>query len=304
MNTVVSRLGCGDWFTISTVREDEGTAFVVLEAFEAKDEEFVPEEVAIDEFLKQFVVRDPKEKQELHAAWPSGRIAKQRAADIEFRKGWVTYSLGSMSALIEQHFRPAECLQVYVKPSRRVVSCKDIPSQGFVLGFDTLHVRSFDLGSMEELPSGNLEIMLVPPCNHCKYFVGPPKSDMCSPAFMVNTTADPKKANMAWTRLSVSAFVAFDFVGPKRPSLVAAAKKAPIKAVSKQQGKKSAASASPEDSNEQLIVHLPLLINIQPLRCGDELLILQASAPAKRAASKPAVAITPLDLIKKPRAAK
>jgi hypothetical protein len=42
-----------------------------LEAFGGKDSD-PPTSVAVDEFLNEFEVRDPKEQRQVHPSWPSG----------------------------------------------------------------------------------------------------------------------------------------------------------------------------------------------------------------------------------------
>jgi hypothetical protein len=87
--------------------------------------------------------------------------------------------------------------------------------------------------------------------------------------------------------------VAFDFIGKPRPKICA-----------KKEGSKGNASEdpSPEHVHENLVVHLPVLINTKPLQLGQELLLL-ADRPQKRTV-KAVTAITNLDIAKKAKTAR
>jgi hypothetical protein len=228
-----------------------------------------------------------------------GRIARTRDAELAFLKGQVLAAVGSMTILIEKHFSPANALEVFIKPSRRVVVTKDVPAHSLILGLDSHFIREVAEGSDIDQPEA-FEVTLQPPCPKFRFFIAPPKGEkVCSPAFLVATTEDHKKANMMWIKLSVSSLIAFDFVGSPRPS---AAEKAKAKAKAKAAAAPALAAPSPEDDQQQVAVHVPVLINTKALKAGSELL-LHAKAPVKRAA-KAAAPITTLDVVKRTMASK
>ncbi len=160
-----------------------------------------------------------------------------------------------------------------------------------VLGPDTITVKDLKVGK-DEMPETGLEAVLKPANPRWRFFLEAPKgSDLCSPAYLVSTTSDSKKANVVWSTLSVASLVAFDFVGKQRPKICG---KGPRGADVDQ--------ASPEAVNKNLVVHLPVLINTKAIQQGQELLLL-CERPQKRAA-KAVAAITNLELAKKLKTAK
>jgi hypothetical protein len=167
-----------------------------------------------------------------------------------------------------------------------------------ILGLDSSFVRDVAEGSEIDQPEA-FEVTLQPPSNKFRFFIGPPKGEkVCSPAFLVATTEDHKKANVMWIKLSVSFLIGFDFVGSPRPL---AAEKAQAKAKAKAAAAAPAA-LSPEDDQQQVAVHVPVLINTKALKAGSELL-LHAKAPVKRS-HKAAAPINTLDVVKRTMAAK
>jgi hypothetical protein len=226
-----------------------------------------------------------------------GRLVNSEAAERLYLKGQVFTALGCISSLIEQYFSPADSVQVMVKPSRTVLAAKAFQAHALVLGPDTNTVKDLKIGK-DELPENGLEAVFKPANQKFKFFLEAPKgSDLCSPAYLVATTEDSKKANVAWTTLSVSNLVAFDFLGKLRPKICGK------KDGDKGKGKgKDKDEPSPEDVNQNLVVHLPVLINTKPLQQSQELLLL-CNRPQKRIA-KAVTAITNLDIAKKAKTAK
>ena len=292
LGTVVARKGFADLWSVSSISEHEGIDRILLQAFGGKDDE--PEEaVDLDDFLNDFEVRDPKEQRQVHPSWPSGRLVNSEAAERLYLKGQVFTALGCMGSLIESYFSPADSVQVMVKPSRTVLAAKCFQIAAMVLGPDTNSVKDLKIGK-DEMPVNGLEAVFKPENRNFKFFLEAPKgSDVCSPAYHVATTEDSKKANVVWITLSVSHLVAFDFIGKPRPKICA-----------KKEGSKGNASEdpSPEHVHENLVVHLPVLINTKPLQLGQELLLL-ADRPQKRTV-KAVTAITNLDIAKKAKTAR
>jgi hypothetical protein len=213
------------------------------------------------------------------------------AVERLYLKGQVFTALGCMGTLIEKYFSPAEAVLVMVKPNRTVVAAKAFQISALVLGPDTNIVKDLKIGK-DDMPENGLEAVFKPANAKFKFFLEAPKgSELCSPAYFVATTEDSKKANVVWSTVSVASLVAFDFVGKQRP-----------KVCSKGPRGKDADELSPESVNTNLVVHLPVLINIKALQQGQELLLL-CQRPQKRAA-KAVAAITNLDIAKKAKTAK
>jgi hypothetical protein len=292
LGTVVARSGSADLHTISSISDKAfgGSDGILLQAFGGNDVD--PEEtVELEAFLKEFAVRDPKEQRQVHPFWPLGRFVNSAAAERLYLKGQVFTALGCMGSLIEDYFSPAASVQVMVKPNRTVLAAKAFQISALVLGPDTNTVKDLRVGK-DEMPEKGLEAVLKPANPRWRFFLEAPKgSDLCSPAYLVSTTADSKKANVVWSTLSVASLVAFDFVGKPRPKIC-----------DKGPRGKDVDEFSPEAVNKNLVVHLPVLINTKALQQGQELLLL-CERPQKRAA-KAVAAITNLDIAKKARMAK
>ena len=299
LETVVARRGSADLKIISSIACPGMVDEVLLKAFGGKDGD--PEDsVPVEEFLHDFEVRDPKEQRQGHPFWPSGRLVNNEAAERLYLKGQVFTALGSMGALIEKYFSPADCVLVMVKPSRMVLAAKAFQIGALVLGPDTNTVKDLKIGK-DDMPAKGLEAVLKPENPRFKFFLEAPKgSDLCSPAYLVATTEDSKKANVVWSTLSVASLVAFDFVGKVRPKICGTKDGGP-RGKGKDKGK-AIDEPSPEAVNKNIVVHLPVLINTKALQQGNELLLL-CDRPQKRAA-KGVAAITNLDLAKKLKTAK
>ena len=239
-----------------------------LQAFGGKDDD--PEEsVELEEFLKEFAVRDPKEQKQHHPFWPSGRLVKSDAAERLYLKGQVFTALGCMGTLIEDYFSPAEAVLVMVKPNRTVVAAKAFQISALVLGPDTNTVKDLKIGK-DEMPEKGLEAVFKPANPKFRFFLEAPKgSELCSPAYLVATTEDSKKANVVWSTVSVASLVGFDFVGKQRPKICGP------------RGEE-ADEPSPEAINKHLVVHLPVLINIKPPAGPGVDAVLPAAAEAGR----------------------
>jgi hypothetical protein len=288
LGTIVARRGSADLHTISSINDNQMVDRILLQAFGGKDD--VPEDaVELEEFLKEFEVRDPKEQQQGHPFWPSGRLVNSETAERLYLKGQVFTALGCMGTLIEEYFSPADSVLVMVKPNRTVLAAKAFQISALVLGPDTNIVKDLKIGK-DEMPTKGLEAVLKPANPKFRFFLEAPKgSELCSPAYLVATTEDSKKANVVWSTLSVASLVAFDFVGKQRP---------------KSCGKRGedADELSPEAVNKDIVVHLPVLINTKALQQGQKLLLL-CERPPKRAA-KAVAAITNLDIAKKAKTTK
>jgi len=213
----------------------------------------------------------------VHPSWPSGRLVNSEASERLYLKAQVFTALSSMASFIETYWSPADSVEVIVKPSKTVVAAKCFQTSALVLGPDTNSVKDLKIGK-DEMPVNGLEAVFKPENPRFKFFLEPPKgSDVCSPAYHVATTEDPKKANVAWVTLSVSNLVAYDFLGKPRPKIC----------VKKDSSKGQAdVDPPPEEVHENLVVHLPVLINTKPLQQGQELLLL-GERPQRRTEPSP-----------------
>ena len=293
LGTVVARKGCADLWTVSSISEHHGDVdCILLQAFGGKDEH-PDESVDLHDFLPHFEVRDPKEQRQVHPSWPSGRLVNSEAVERLYLKAQVITALSCMASLIETYWSPAESVEVMVKPSKTVVAAKCFQIAALVLGPDTNSVKDLKIGK-DEMPVNALEVVFKPDNPRFKFFLELPKgSDVCSPAYHIATTEDPKKANVAWVTLSVANVVAYDFIGKTRPKICL------NRDSSKERGD---VAPSPEEVHQHLVVHLPVMINTQPLQQGQELWLL-GERPQKRAA-KAVSAITNLDIAKKAKTAR
>jgi hypothetical protein len=288
IGTVVARKGSADLHTISSIRDDGMVDRILLQAFGGKDGE--PEDsIELEEFMQEYEVRDPKEQRQGHPFWPSGRLVNNETAERLYLKGQVFTALGCMGALIEKYFSPADSVLVMVKPNKTVLAAKAFQISALVLGPDTNTVKDLKIGK-DEMPEKGLEAVFKPANPKFRFFLEAPKgSELCSPAYLVATTEDSKKANVVWSTVSVASLVGFDFVGKQRPKICGPRGEEPD-------------GPSPEAINKHLVVHLPVLINIKPLQQGQELMLF-CQRPQKRAA-KAVAAITNLDIAKKAKTVK
>jgi hypothetical protein len=293
IGSVVAIGGSADLCRISSVADDRGGAVVVLEDLDANGHGPF-RDVGLEPFIKDYTLRDPKQRKERHPAWPSKRFCITDAAAMLYNKGKVISALGEVAQLIELHFKPAECLEVFVKPARIVIAAKAFATGTLVLGPDTNNVKSVLRGEVVQ-SDGALEAVLVPEDNKYQHFLHQPSGgDVCSPAWLVSSTEDKTKANVVWNKIIVSSLVGYDFTGKPRPEVCLV--KTRRKVV------KSADKGSPEDQNTEQSVCLPVMINSKPLNVGDELLLFRPAKQDKRPL-RAVAAITVSDLAKKAKTA-
>jgi hypothetical protein len=215
-----------------------------------------------------------------------------------FNKAKVIAAVGDVAALIEQHFQPAACVEVFAKPARSVVAAKAFATGELVLGPDTNNVKALRRGE-DDAADNALEALLTPEDETYKHFLYPPTGgDVCSPAWLVATTDDKDKANVVWNSISVSNLFGYDFAGQPLPVLCVVARPRRMNAKVPEPEKNS-----PEDVTTESGVRLPLLINHKPINVGDELLLFKPARQEKRPA-RTVASITVSDLAKRARPAR
>jgi hypothetical protein len=193
----------------------------------------------------------------------------------------------------------------------------------------------------EVAPPGAVEVKFVPEDSIHKYYIMPCiGAESVAPLWLVGTTPDQERANMAWSSVSVQCILGHDFTGALKPAdcrptppavakcttamkakaavakgKTAAKAKAPAAKKGAKQASQSKASADtagdldsdeneappPVDIATSVQMVVPYLLNIKMLNTGDELLVFKA---ASSAAPKRALDVQPIrlgDLVKKQR---
>ena len=246
--------------------------------------------IAIDEFLRSASHAKASDKKVKHSLWPASRACLSVAAGETFMRARVFHALEVLCRALGD--RVCEQVDVFVKPSRSVVSKLDIPKGHLVLAPDTVKIAVVALG--ETIPAGHLEVIVsTPPVG----FKGTPclvpaaSGEGVAPYAFVDLTTDAASCNMTLMYYKVQLIGGADPVASSRNSIAQSCSGA----ISKATGAPPASSApvlahalarevaqASADVSISSAVYLPVLVNSIPLRQGDLLKALRDAAPQKR----------------------
>jgi hypothetical protein len=272
-----------DVFRVASIGGSPTDPAIVLEPHGAEPGAGSASNVALQDFLDDWGLRDPKAKVERHPGWPEKRTSATDAAESLFQKGHAISALAILSATIEQHFCPADAVDIFAKPVRKVVAKRDFASNTIVLGPDTMNLKV--ISGTQDVASDAVELKLKPEDQLRRFLLYPAvAAESVSPLWCIASTADEDRANVSWTKVSVSALFGIDFVGKPRPAICLA------------KGRKKAKApevANPEDEAISKTVIIPVLMNHKAVSQGDELLIYKA-VTAKRPRETHAITISEL----------
>ena len=252
--------------------------------------------------------------------------ARGVATRVLLAKGRVLAALGVLGDHVESHFRPAEAVQILQKPIRSVLAAMDFAPGELLLAPDTNNVQAIATSEYSEEASRQaLRVAFQPPHPSHVFLLNPcAANDNVSACWCVAGTEDADKANMCWDECVVQTVTGLDFLGPVKPTPppllqplgtdahAAAASSSigpdgagdpPVPAVrcrGKVSARATAAKASAKaaaartvDEAYQESVRIPVLVNKEQLRKGEELLIHRQKA-AKRAKPPEAISVTKL----------
>ena len=232
-------------------------------------------DIALDEFLREWVVAASAQLVEKHPSWPASRTSTSETFKVLAAKGAIFVGLGSVSQQLEKFFDPSAKLQIMWKPARKVVASATIPAGGLVLSPDTLNVKALPEGQAPDGSSVQVEVQPAVP-KFTFWLSATASADNVCAYWVVGTTAGESKANMASAKYAVQALVGMDYFGetplvPKTAGRV---------------GKKSAAKR-PDDDATSCTIHVPVLVNTVALAPGTELLFYKAPAVKRERTPEP-----------------
>ena len=241
--------------------------------------------IEVGTFVDDWVLADPKAQVEKHAGWPGNRVAVSDVAKLTFMKGKVLDAVHSLAITLDTHCTTSSAVDIFMKPTRRVIVARAIAVGGLVLSPDSCNVKVLDEGSTTDGPS-HVEITLNPRPFQDKLFVIMPSTstEAVSPLWFVGTTSDEAAANMTWGKFAVQSLVGMGFIGRPKPA-ASISSKVPCRAKT---GDKPLADV--EDKGLSMIVTIPVLVNSKRSQKGDELLVYKAPA-AKRPRAVEAISV-------------
>jgi hypothetical protein len=282
-----------DVFRVASIGGSSAGPAIVLEPHGAEPGAGMVTNVDLEDFLYDWSLRDPKAKVERHPGWPEKRTSATDAAGSLYQKGHAIGALAILGATIEKHFAPANAVDIFAKPVRKVVAKCDFASNCIVLGPDTMNLKVCPRD--QDVASDAVELNFKPHDELHRFLLLPAVAvESVSPLWCIASTADEDRANMSWTKVSVSALFGIDFLGKPRPTIC-------LEKGRKKQKTKGPDVVSPEDEAPTKTVIIPVLINHKAVTKGDELLIYKALT-AKR--PRQASAITIIELAKRAKTSK
>jgi hypothetical protein len=187
------------------------------------------------------------------------------AARLLYTKGLVLHALGSLALSIDTHFKPWATVDIFSKPSRKVVALNVSPIGVVVLGPDTTGLKVVPREDTHADQDGSVEVVLEPEDPKNRFVLTPAAAaENVSPLWCIATTENEDEANMSWIKCAVSCVIGMDYEGKPRPQATKGRKKIP---------RKSEESTNPEDEATERVVKIPVLINHKALQKGDTLLL-------------------------------
>lgn len=271
VGTIVASGASDDLYQVAGLSDDAGEATILLEP--STSGAGLRTAVKLADFLANWGIRDRKAQIERHPGWPAKRTVKVEAAQLLYTKGIILAAVGSLAVMVDKHFRPAELLDIFVKPSRKVVAMVDCDVGVIVLSPDSTGVKVLPDGRAPE-QDGTVEVIMQPPVDECRFVLTPATSaDNVSPLWCVATTEKEEESNMSWVNCSVGSLLGVDFVGKPRP------KQCLEKSIARRVKGKSAAEAfNPEDETVETTVVVPVLLNHKFVKKGAELVLYRPRA--------------------------
>jgi hypothetical protein len=294
--------------------------------------------VKLEDFLATWELKDLKTVVEQHPGWPANRPKSSDNFRSLARRGAVLQALSHLysTAGLETENQVA----LFTKPVRKVEATSRAEVGVVVLLPEGIAVAAKPRGEVAQ--PGAVEVKFVPEDSIHKYYIMPCiGTESVAPLWLVGTTPDEERANMAWSSVSVQCILGHDFTGALKPAgcrptspavaecqtalkgkaAVAKAKtaaKAKATAAKKgaKQASKSKASADtagdldsdeseappPVDLATSAQMIVPYLLNIKMLNTGDELLVFKAASSAAPKRARDVEPIRLSDLVKKQRA--
>ena len=272
---------------------------------EALDKPNLRSEASVLEFLNGgWVEADEKTRSQLFENWQLNRVFNAAAGAEVQRKATVVAALAALSGLVEQTTPASSWVDVFVKPTRKVVAKRACPLGQLVLVPETLNIKvepaaSGPVGGF--VPSeggcdsrGYVEVSFEP-AEPSKFFLAPATGEKAmGPLWFVRLSSDRKDVNLEWAMYETQTLIGADF----HPGALGV--KPPAAADKPTAGKRSRGKKAPSERGgpgEAVVEHtlrIPVLINSLPLKGGDELVAFRPTALKKEAGPLSAITYTSL----------
>ena len=200
----------------------------------------------------------------------------------------ILLAMASLSQHLDQNWPLSSVIDVLSKPSRKVVMTKDVEKGALILPPESMSVKA---GPRDEwalaAEAGCVQVRVTPDDSDVVFWLVPMCTEkLMAPLWAVASTPNDWEANLVWGRYAVTVLSGVDYVG-----VVPLAEAPPKKRTRKTRKDGDAA----EDEAQQLVVSIPVLVNADLLKEGEELRVHRALAAKKQ---RPAEAITMARLTK------
>ena len=232
-------------------------------------------EVKLEDVLEKWSLAASAQLVEKHPGWPKARRNESVTFQLLCARGAIFMGLGSLAQQVDKFFHPAEKLQIFWKPQRKVVASAVCAPGALVLSPESLTVKTVAAGQAVDGAGLQVEVSPAIP-DHTFWITGTATAENVSAFWVVATTAEESKANMALAKYTVSSLVGMDYFGevplvPKQAARVG--RKAPAK--------------KPDDEASAMTIHIPILVNTKALAVGDELLWYKQATVKRERAPEP-----------------
>jgi hypothetical protein len=182
---------------------------------EAEDHEREEIKVKLEVFLSKWELKDLKTIVEQHPGWPEKRPKYADNFRSLARRGAVLQALSHL--YFTTGLDTENQVALFTKPVRKVEATSLAEVGSVVLLPEGNAVAAKPRG--EPAPPGAVEVKFVPEDSMHKYYILPCAWDgSVAPLWLVGTTPDEERANMAWSSVTVQCILGHDFTGARKPT--------------------------------------------------------------------------------------